>query len=134
LWEVLDEARRGPGTYQCDHCSGFFVNDVSKDRCPFCGASPPVLGLEIAGRTFPFTGSSQCLGRLEAGGSNSVSHRHLVVRRAGHEYFIEDISSSGTWRRRNGSWMRLPPRTPVPVGPGEELKLGDTKGRVVKVK
>lgn len=133
LWDVLDESR-GPGMFQCDACAQIFISDTSKDRCPYCGSRPPVLGLEVGGRVIPFQGTSQCVGRSDLAGSKCVSKRHLVIRRVGPELLVEDISSSGTWRRKNGTWTRLPARVPIPIGPGDSLRIGDTKARVVVVK
>jgi hypothetical protein len=132
LTAVLRE-RGGAGIYQCETCKSAFIVDAGKTTCPYCGASFPLLGIELEGRVLRFE-PGMCLGRREVGGSAHVSARHLVVRRIGPEYVAEDVSSSGTWVRRGGTWTRLTCGTPLRIGVGDELRLGDVRARVVLVK
>jgi DNA-binding helix-hairpin-helix protein with protein kinase domain len=62
LWEVLDDSR-GPGVYQCEACDGFYLSDITKDRCPYCGAPHPVLALETAHGTIPLDARVNPIGR-----------------------------------------------------------------------
>ncbi|HEY5625560.1 MAG TPA: protein kinase [Dehalococcoidia bacterium] len=130
LWEVLDDSR-GPGVYQCEACDGFYLSDITKDRCPYCGAPHPVLALETAHGTIPLDARVNPIGREQLGGSKHVSKLHAVFWRVGPELLVEIVGSSGTWRYRDGGWTPLPARVPVPISPGDRLRIGDVDVRVV---
>ena len=132
LWEVLDETH-GSGVYQCESCDGYYLSDITKDRCPYCGVSHPVLGLDTGSGIISLNARVNPIGREQLGGSKHISRLHVVVRRIGPEYLLEVVSSSGTWRYRDGEWVRLPVRVPVPIAPGDKLRIGDMNVRVVVV-
>ncbi|MBT8213432.1 MAG: protein kinase, partial [Acidimicrobiia bacterium] len=132
LWGVLDETR-GPGVYQCEACGGYYLSDITKDCCPYCSVSHPVLGLEAGNEIISLDATVNPIGRDKLGGSKHISKLHVVCRRVGPEYFIEVISSSGTWRHRDGGWVRLPERVPVPIAAGDLLRIGDMNVRIVLV-
>jgi hypothetical protein len=60
-----------------------------------------------------------------------VSKLHAVFWRVGPELLVEIVGSSGTWRYRDGGWTPLPARVPVPISPGDRLRIGDVDVRVV---
>jgi len=129
LWDVLDA--RGPGVYQCEDCGGYYLSDITKDYCPYCGVSHPVLGLETRNGIISLDARVNPIGREQLGGSKHISQLHVVIQRIGPEYLLEVISSSGTWRHRDGEWVRLPVRVPVPIASGDKLRIGDMNVRVV---
>jgi hypothetical protein len=127
---VLDPDR-GAGIYQCETCDGCFLSDITKDRCPHCDALHPVLGLEFRGGLVILANRVNTIGREQLGGSDRISRLHVVIRRIGPEYLLENVSSAGTWRHRNGAWVPVPVRVPVPITAGDKLRIGDADVRVV---
>ncbi len=58
---------------------------------------------------------------LDGGYDAGVSRRHAMISLQNGSYCIEDLASA------NGTFVngrRLPPQEPVPIRPGDELKLG----------
>jgi hypothetical protein len=93
-----------------------------------------VLGLETAHGIIPLDARVNAIGRQQLGGSKHVSKLHVVFRRVGPELLVEVIGSSGTWRYRDDGWAPLPARVPVPIAPGDRLRIGDADVRVVVLK
>jgi hypothetical protein len=90
-----------------------------------------VLALETAHGTIPLDARVNPIGREQLGGSKHVSKLHAVFWRVGPELLVEIVGSSGTWRYRDGGWTPLPARVPVPISPGDRLRIGDVDVRVV---
>ncbi len=120
--------------YLCDHCEGPFLIDPSKLRCPLCEArfSDWVLVLRN-GRKMALTAGTTVLGRSELG-SPKVSTRHAIFRKIGPEYFVENISGNGVFRKSKNSWKLLDNNKTFLLQPGDVLKFADVEGTLTTEK
>lgn len=116
----------------CPSCSQKTIGDTGKSVCPYCGKAYPPLALLVNGSKIPLTAAATTVGRNDVGGSNAVSVEHAVLYRRGPIYRTEDRSSNGTFRRANGSWIRLPTRQAVLVKEGDVLRFANVEARVVR--
>lgn len=114
----------------CPRCDGELVVDASQ-VCPLCDQEFPVPVLECPAGRVPLVAAAVVVGRQELGGSHHVSRRHAIFRRVGPELFLEDISSTGVFRRNpDGAWSPLSPREELLVKSGDVLRLGDVEVRI----
>jgi serine/threonine protein kinase len=127
--EWVAELRRAfDQLYPCPHCRALFVVDTSKHICPLCNKPFPDYVLETPAGAIRVASGAVLVGRDALGGSGCVSRHHAVLRKIGPELWLEDISSSGTYRRLpDGSWTRLPSRTLVLLKADDLLRFGDVR-------
>ncbi len=123
--ELLSAFKR---VYSCPGCGGLFVADCSKLACPLCKEKFPPFVLECPIGTIALDRGAIALGRKEIGGGQHVSRRHVIFRKVGPGLWLEDISSTGVFRKKpDGTWTPLAPRVEIPVQHGDHLRFGDVE-------
>ncbi len=115
----------------CPNCHGPALIDASKIICPICHQPYPTLTLTIKCKQVPLTEGAVILGRNELGGSPKTSLRHVIIRRIGPEYWLEDISFNGTYRWNGTTWVRLPKEQPVLIQKGDRLLFANIEGKLI---
>lgn len=130
-WKVELELARN-AVDQCGACSGQFLVDPSKTRCPICRKSFPIPRIKIktSGRMLPLEAAATVIGRSDLRGSEKVSARHAVFRRLGPDLLVESHGSNGTYRWDGSNWVRLPEKNPVLLQIGDRLRLADAEVQI----
>ncbi len=120
--QVLTRALRR--VWECDRCEVQCVNDSSRRSCPNCGHEPPALSLVVeGGARISLAAPVTVLGRQNLGAGLAISSTHLVVRRHGLEYRVEDISTNGSFLLTRHGWERIPKGREVLVGRGRRVRF-----------
>lgn len=118
----------------CTYCNRVFYLDKSRCVCPLCG-EPNRLALRLNGYTLDLRLAQISVGRSGDNylplkhfpDTDTVSGRHAMIIRWGTRYSITDLgSTNGTFV--NG--VRLTPRVPHPLKPGDRIRLGGVEARV----
>lgn len=109
----------------CPYCGYENISDSSKRSCPDCRRAYPPLVLTGSFGRIVLDRASVILGRDQLQ-HDTVSQKHVVIRRNGADFEIADHSTNGTFRRgSSGNWHRLPDHRFVRLQPGDHLKLGE---------
>ncbi|MBI4872082.1 MAG: protein kinase [Candidatus Riflebacteria bacterium] len=122
--------------FSCPRCGGQVVIDSSKLSCPYAGCRKPypLLGLSLPGRTILLNDGTTVVGREHFGGLPGISRRHVVLSREGPEVWMEDISTSGTYRWNDSKWVCLEHGKKALLQAGDTLAIGGMVVRVTQTK
>lgn len=112
--------------FACDSCGQGCVNEKTRVRCPWCGASVPSFAFHINGRLVPIVGTYTTIGRAKIGGDEKISREHLRFEREGFALRVRCLSANGAAVQTDEGWVELKEGEELGVSPGMWLRI--TKG------
>jgi hypothetical protein len=120
--------------YLCPECGCPTIIDSSKRACPLHNHLYPTLKIVVdaTGQVISLDRATTVVGRNDLGGSPHVSHRHLICRRIGPEFWIESLGRNGTYRWSGSSWVRLPDNKGIIIQNNDRLRIANTEVRVLE--